>query len=226
MTHHNQSKQSGNVLWFILIAVGLLGALTMVITNSSKNSAQTGDVERNRIETSKVLRYAKNLENAVQQLIISGCSENEINFENTTDTNYENTDAPSDQSCDIFAVSGTGREWQTQTGQRFSGGEGLIVTGAITVQNIEENTRAELLALIPVSQGLCTQVNRDLGISTDAADITSDIASYTKFTGGFTNGSDIIGTIAGKAPALADNLTGCFIDDNGRYIAYHTLLAR
>ena len=42
-------NESGNALWFILIAIALLAALTVVVTRSSDTVEQSGDVERQRI---------------------------------------------------------------------------------------------------------------------------------------------------------------------------------
>lgn len=113
--------QSGNALWFILLAIALMGILTAVMTRSSGTDSDTGDYEQNQIAASEILRYAKSIENAVQTLIARGCSENTISFWHDSDGNgtengsddYYNADSPTDHSCHIFEPEGGGLTWNT-----------------------------------------------------------------------------------------------------------------
>src|SRR5262245_7145714 len=105
-------SQSGNALWFILIAIVLLGALTMLLTRSGSTSSQSGNVERLRITASQILRYAKGLESAVDQMKTRGVSENEISFQNsTTATNYTNATCTR-TDCKVFDVGGGGQDYK------------------------------------------------------------------------------------------------------------------
>lgn len=217
--------QSGNALWFILIAVVLLGILTVVLSRGSGNIDQSGNVEQERIKASKIVRYAKSIEAGIQQMLMNSCSENDISFKNSTDAGYTNPDTPDGSPCQVFQTSGAGLEWRAVSDRPFSSGERMIITSGIAVTGVENNARQELISLIPVARGLCLQINKDLGNSTDITDITSDISSYSKFTGIYT-GSDTIGNGAGKAPALTGKQAGCFIDDNEDNVFYQVLIAR
>ena len=114
---HNTER--GNALFFILIAVALLAALTMVISRSGSSVDQSGDFERNNIQASKVLRYAKSIETGIQDLLLRGCSENEISFwhdsdgdgDEDGDDDYYNANSPTDHSCHVFDTSGAGLTW-------------------------------------------------------------------------------------------------------------------
>lgn len=106
----------GSVLIFILLAVALLGALTVVLSRTSSNTEETGEQERMRVFVSQVLSYAANVKSAVDNLRARGCGENQISFwydsnsdgiENGTDT-YYNPNAPTDRSCHVFRQEGTG----------------------------------------------------------------------------------------------------------------------
>lgn len=104
-------NECGNALWFILVAIGLLGLLTVMMSRSSSTSNETGDYEQNVIVANEILSYAKNLENGVQSLLARGCSENEISFENAVVAGYSNPNSPTDKSCHVFDVNGAGMTW-------------------------------------------------------------------------------------------------------------------
>ena len=55
MTH-----QKGNALWFILVAISLLGLLTIMLSRSSSTSNETGSYEQNIIGANGILSYVKN----------------------------------------------------------------------------------------------------------------------------------------------------------------------
>lgn len=227
-----RSNQSGNVLWFILVAIVLLGAITLVVSRSGSNVEQSGDFEKQRIKATQLMRYTSAIEQAINKLqTINGCSENEISFENDTDTNYNNANSPGNNSCHIFEPEGAGLEWRALTDQTSTAfvGESLGFTGEVQILGIETdggaNANVEVLAFIPVSQSLCNHINARFSISTTASDITSDIDSLGRYTGSFNHTFDL-GGAAGEAPGITGEPTGCIIDDNGEYLFYHVLIAR
>ena len=73
-------NQSGNILLFILIAILLIGLLTVSLTRSSNQSNDTGDYEQNVIAANKLLAYTKSMQIATQTLLQRGCGENDISF--------------------------------------------------------------------------------------------------------------------------------------------------
>ena len=91
------------------MAVVLLGALTLLLSRSGSNVEQSGDFEQLRIKATQLMRYASSIEQGISKLqSLNNCSENEISFQNTTDTNYTNANSPADNSCHIFQSAGAG----------------------------------------------------------------------------------------------------------------------
>ena len=223
-------NESGNALWFILIAIALLAALTVVVTRSSDTVEQSGDVERQRIAGSDIMRYAATIEQAVEQMRLRGLSENEISFENSFVSGYANARCP-DNGCKVFNVEGGGINF-TSASSNVSASSWLF-TGADSVTGVGEDGTGEtssadneLLIMLPgISQALCGRINTELGISGIPQDTgNADVA--TKYVGTFPNGR-VIENMGGKK-------TGCFegdVDDNGAniggiYYFYHTLIQR
>ena len=188
--------QNGNAFLFILIAIALLGLLTVTMTRSGSNTDDTGNFEQNQIAANEILRYAKSIENAVQMLLSRGCSENVISFwhdsngDGTEDggDDYYNDDAPSNHSCHVFDAAGAGITYQepnekwldnsfpaallsagTYGEYRFQGGFSFIDI---------ETPRPELgMYLNFIKKDLCMQINRTLGVQNLASDTAEDTNS-------------------------------------------------
>lgn len=98
------TRESGNALFLILIAVGLFAALSYAITQSGRSGAGI-DKETIAIELAKVAQYGASIQSAVQRLkLINGCSDTEISFENNVTSYYTNPGAP--DSCKVFGPEG------------------------------------------------------------------------------------------------------------------------
>ncbi len=185
MNSHSSSSQNGNALWFILIGVALLGALTIILSRGGSSVDQSGDFERRSIEASRIMRTVKSYEVAIQQLLQLGCSENSISFwhdsnadgvEDNNDT-YFNPNSPADHSCHVFDVNGGGltytdpqEDWiddisptPQYSGEWFFNGT-TCVEGIGTGTNVNcnaSNQQQELLVFLPyIEYSLCVQLNR------------------------------------------------------------------
>lgn len=231
-----KQNQRGNVLWFILIAVVFVGLLTMVLTRSSSNVEQTGDREQNRIKSGQVLRYAKSIEAAVQDMRIKLISESDISFENDgTEIDYYNPNCEIND-CRVFDVGGAGLVYRDPPPGLNDGSE-WIFTGANNVGS-EDNpvgttssrSGNDLIMLMPnANKDFCIELNRQLNIES-SDDIPSDEGGIetTEFTGTYASALNIID--GDPSPFELDNQNaGCFIDqtaDPDVIYFYYVLLAR
>lgn len=228
-------SENGNALWFILIAIVLLGALTILLTRSGSNVSQSGDVEQQRIKASELLRYAKGIETAIDQMKMRGVSENSISFENgTTATDYTNAGC-STTDCKVFDSGGGGQSYKLPSGVN-DGSEWIFTaannvgTTAGPVGTTAARTGNDLIMLLPnVDSALCIQINRDLGVGT-AGTIPDDVGgtAVTAFTGTYPGSLNILdGDPA--AFELNGKSAGCYTDTapNPDVIYfYYVLIAR
>ena len=60
--------QNGNVLFYILIATALIGALSYAIANSTRGNSDQLTAERARLLASEIIEYAGTMEAGVTQL--------------------------------------------------------------------------------------------------------------------------------------------------------------
>ena len=132
-------NERGNVLWFILIAVALLGAITMVLSRGGSSVDQAGDIENRRVQSTQILRYTKSIEAAIQEMKLRGVSENDISFENAeTAVDYTNANCTV-TDCRLFDVGGAGLNYRDFPSA--NDGSEWIFTGANNV-----GTTLDLLA--------------------------------------------------------------------------------
>ena len=240
MRQKHKIKQSGNILLFILIAILLIGLLTISLTRSNNSTNETGSYEQQQIVISSFLRYAKTLQNGILQLMAAGCGENEISFENSVVTGYENTNAPSDNSCHLFESEGAGLSWQTPdvkiTNLPYAIYGDHSVHGVGTTDKPIVAGNADLIIVMPnIPASLCDAVNRQTGngittTPTDRGDSISD-GTERKFIGTFTADDDISGDPGNDIcpedgyTALCGVTTGCFQEAaGGEYNVFYSVL--
>lgn len=246
------NKQSGNILLFILIAILLIGLLTVSLTRSSNNTNDTGDFEQNTIIASQIMRYAKAIEASVTQLLARGCGENDISFENDIIAGYTNTfpSAPTTNECHVFEPEGGGQEFVNPSTSwldtSFSAGanygefhfpRGTCIYGVGDNYDLSGNGNCdinpvlneELIITLPyLKQSICESLNRQAGHNFATIPSEADSTLETnKFVGSYTGSSEV-----GNNPTLYGVATGCLqqapsgtYPDNA-YIFYHVLYAR
>ncbi len=238
-THNIISNQSGNALWFILLAVALFGILTATVSSNMSQVEQTGSKEQNRIKALALIRYAKEIEAGVQRMYLNGVSENDLDFVQMNAT-YNNPNCNSDE-CDVFAVSGGGV--QLRAPEDILGNAASSTDWQLTDDNrvyrlgCDEHSFdcTELLLLIKhIPTAICLEVNSALGIENPSGDAPQmiGIQEGAGFTGAYNAANSyILGgpNVTQEAPQLSGKSTGCFYEYGGgqnQYFFYQVLTER
>lgn len=236
------SSQKGNALWFILVAIVLIGLLTVVISRGGSSVDQSGDVEQLRVMAGRILRYAKSFETAIQNMSLQGISENEISFENgDTATDYTNSNCdtsadPNYPGCLVFGGSGAGLTYSAPPTNSNDGSEWIFTaannvgTTAGPVGTTSATFGNDLIMLLPnIKVSLCTQINRDLGVSnpSGAPPVDTTGIATTAFTGSYPGGGPVVLDGDPTPFELDRQSSGCFYDDaNSTYYFYAVILER
>ncbi|PCJ03242.1 MAG: hypothetical protein COB14_00480 [Alphaproteobacteria bacterium] len=233
-------NQSGNALWFILLAVALLAFLTGVISRNSSSVDQAGSVERARIKASSILNYAKSVEATVQQMLLSGVSENDLDFIEISAA-HDNTNCTSTE-CEIFHVGGGGIAYRTPAALLSDNTHTDIwhvsTENRVYLSGCEDaNNRCTELLLIAtnIPQSICLQINKIQGITNTGGDAPQiqDILEGTAFTGTYSTTVNTI-SIGGvnatnEAPEAQGKAAGCvyeFGSGQNIYTFYQVLIPR
>lgn len=167
----HDTSQNGNVLFYILIAVALLAALSFAISQGGRGNINTIGEERARLLAAEIIEYSSNIKNAVTQLKLRGCADNELSFENNFAGGYENTNAPGDNSCNIFNPAGGGivyRETDESVLDTSFSADGFyqqkVFLGGFRVVD-QGSDETELLLYMPfITDQICSALNEELGI--------------------------------------------------------------
>ena len=234
------NTQKGNALWFVIVAIGLLGLLTVMLSRTGSNTNETGSFERNVIQANEILSYAKNVENAVQALLARGCSENDISFWHDSDGNgtedasddYYNDNSPPDHSCHVFDVAGAGLTWQGPNERWLDSGESgsfnydsFIINGDNVIANLETSRDDLVILLNWLDQDICAAINNVLFSDQTITEDATDFSHSTTFSGSF-GGSSANLDLSTYAPHDGQS-TACFTSQaNGGFHFYHVLHVR
>ena len=234
-------KESGNVLWFVLLTIALLGMLTFVVSRNSSTVNQSGSAEQNRIRAAALLRYTKSIETAVQKMVLNdGISENDLDFV-ALGAAHDNPNC-NDSFCEVFHVEGGGVDYRRASNvlsdSNFSYSWHISTGNRVGSMGCDDNIPAckELLLLLQgVPEGICLQVNKILGIEnpSNALPQQSDVNHGSAYQGSFTNNptNEYIGgtNAVTQSPQVRGHQAGCVYEYGGgqnTVYYYHALLPR
>lgn len=213
--------QSGNVIIYVLIAVGLLAALAYVVANNSRGSGYASK-EQVSLSATEVLEFTNNLSNAVAQLRLRGCQESEVSFDNSVDAAiYDNVFAPVDGSCDVFGVNGGGLQYN----QTLS----FFLTGEYVISNVG-SSNPDLIVDVDVSKDVCQALNNSVDINNNGVEgpPSDALVGGGAFDGGFVAVSGANGRT--DDPQFSGKLSACRHDSGGGgasvFKYYRVLMAR
>ena len=229
MTHLDtiNKNERGSALWIILLAVALLGMLTVVIGRSSDSTEQTADTEQNRIFAADLMRFSASVAQTIDRMRMQGISENEISFEGPSElTGYTNPNC-SVNECKVFSRYGGGISYKSPNDTVTE--DEWLFTGRNEVGGVE-TSEPELVMMLEIPESLCNQIRNEIDHKGLVADkLRLDISE--KFTGNF-NTPNIRAFNDGPDNLAVEN--GCMqgnLDDSGgsisdKYFYYQTLIKR
>ena len=225
----------GNALFLILIAVALFAALSYAVTQSGRGGGSV-DRETAALSASQAVQFVSSLEQAVTRMkITSGCADTDFNFDDAALTGYNNTTAPSDESCDLFSAAGGGLTYQSPPAGLNDGSEWVFtgmtnVLGVGTDGETDPATHELIAMLFNVTPEACREINSRVGLGNTII-IDRNAIDETPFVGTYTNVDSIAGPTASttcSAQPLCGYYNACFQESNvgQRIVYYHVLLAR
>lgn len=217
-SHH--SRQQGSAIWFVLLAVALLAALTMTMTRSSDTIEQSGDAERARILASDLMRYTGGIQAAINKMLLQGVSESDLCFHAPEwGHNSYNGASCTNPANQIFGSEGGAVKFRT-----YDSASNWRIFGSHAVLDLETSA-PELIIEARVSAMLCREINNMLNIPNPANDAPADIIqNVTLFVGAFALATPD-NTIGNQATSLARKEVGCR-KDSGQYYFYQVLIKR
>tara|TARA_B100000686_G_scaffold311653_1_gene355509 strand:- start:5163 stop:5900 length:738 start_codon:yes stop_codon:yes gene_type:complete len=187
-----KNQQSGNVMFIILAAIGLIAVLTMSLSNSERASDNV-DSERINVQLQQILDYAGRMESAVNYMMVTnGCHLGQLDFDVPTLLNwdtagyYQNPNAPADRSCGVFRGKGGGLKYEVPPEMsEKQGATEYGVLGFFRVNDVGTDDKAEVFLHTLVPKEACLMLNNQQGVKNpsglppEIADLSPDILPYS-----------------------------------------------
>lgn len=229
---HN--SQSGNLFFYIFMAVILFGALSFVVAQSGRGSVQSMASEQARLNAIEIIDYSDALSKAVGTLRLRGTTLAQLRFSSTqlSAANYDPPN-PANARNEVFNADGAGIVYRAPPRQAittttpeydFIGNAGVRNVGT----SCAASTCSDLIMVVPdVNADVCRILNVLLNVHKRADDLpieaTFDATGFFKGSMAYT---DQIGDETDSA-ALDGKTAGCFQDSgDSTYYFYRVLWAQ
>jgi len=243
--------ERGNVLFLILIAVALFAALSYAVTQSSRSGGGDASRETSRIGSAQLTQYPAGVRTSLIRMIVGGADTTMLEFNPPNEfTNCTGAgDAPATFDLCVFHPQGGGATYVQAPGELMASGAAgtWLFSGDNEILNIGTNSggaasspaSADLIAYLPgIANGICAQINDELGIGTSNAETGIIFASVNQMVSTDNTNPDasnevedaidgdggVIGDVAGSV-SLAGQPFGCFTQ-GGQNVYYHVLIER
>lgn len=231
-----KDSERGNVLFYILIAVTLLAALSFAVTQGNRGGTAQLSAERARLLSTELIEFSDAMSSAVAQLRLRGIKSSELCFDhpNWGGSNYNHAGC-TDDLHKIFYPSGGGINWskaQEAAMDSASTPDDLWhIYGDNEIKDVGTTCGASscsdlILVVDELSLAVCQQINGLLNVTdSSAAPPTDTDMGETRYVGVF-GYSQTIGDEAGGT-GLAGKSSACFQRTaTSEYVFYKVLIAR
>lgn len=232
--HNKSDRESGNVLFLILIAVALFAALSYAVTQTSRSGGDDANEETNLISSAQLTQYPASVRTSIIRMIISdGVATDELEFNAPADfANCTNSGA----NC-VFHPAGGGATYvpapaEVVTGTTaqpwiFNGENEIYLIGTSgTANDTFTSSEADIIAFLPnVRTAICQKINEELGVNAGAipAETGIDVTTIMDDNPGGLCESGCGGTIGRDEASLDGQAYGCFSQGGANYY-YHVLI--
>jgi hypothetical protein len=183
--HLRPSKQRGNAMIYVLIALAMFGFLTMTLTRSN-NQADNQDIddEQATFYALELMEYATSAQAAVDMMLFSGSEIDDLDFVTPDDVAFNTTPPPNYHK--LFHPQGGGLNHQAQFNDAIQN------SGAASVWDVNNNINVEwtlsaqndvVLTAYFLTRQICEIINKEITGSTAIPITSSPHADYFLNTG-------------------------------------------
>lgn len=174
--------QRGNIMVYLLIAIALFGALTLILSRQNAQSdAQSTNDEQLTLNANDVIDYANGVQSVIDQMIISGTDLDELSFVNPTSAGFDTGSS----IHKVFHARGGGLSRAPANPRLFTGDDddpdpGWYLGRFNNVEWTPSSARDVILTAHQISQPICAGINKRLhgDAAIPALDGTGNIADY------------------------------------------------
>jgi hypothetical protein len=232
------NAEKGNVLFIILIAAALFGALSYAATQGMRSGGKDISKDQAGLYADEILDYSKSVEVAVQRMMARGVSENSLCFDIDQypggNNGFEHA-ACADTKNRVYHPNGGGISYKDINTDALDSANSANSTYALPyiqsgyqMVGIGQESVADLLVQVNfVMKDVCLAINNALGILNDSGDVfvESNTAASVIFKGIFA-AAPVADTLNDGGVGYEGKSVYCRKTSGGTYQFIHVLLAR
>lgn len=222
----HRPSESGSAIVLIFLAITMFAALSYVVFRDSRGGVSSLSADQARLTAQEILSYAEDTKKSVQTLRLRGCSDTQINLYSANGNAGvgDNAGAPTDDSCDVFSVSGGNINYQDIPSAALSSSAATTkwwFDGRVIVTNSGTTSPELIMWARQLKPEVCNALNQAIMGADSAAEVVS--THTTGFSGTYSAVADGVGNDSGSI--YASQSTGC-LQDGADYDFYAVLIAR
>jgi hypothetical protein len=219
MNRSHRHAESGNVIFYIFLAVALFGALSFAVSQSGRDSGDSAVLQQNRLRATEIIDYGDTVARGVGMIRLRGTTLATLSFSSAGTT--EN---------DVFGIDGGGINYRVPSSEvTTTGTENYQILTGNAVQGVGTTCTAPscaelLLVLGKVKPAICTAIDQLAGIN--PPDFTPPVDSAIDLAHPYT-GTMAYGAKIGDEPssiALNAQMYGCLQNDTDHAYYYYRVL--
>jgi hypothetical protein len=222
------TPQSGNIFFFVLLAIVLIGLVTAALRQGSNDASI--DNENLTVKTSQVRQYAAELERGVSFVLQNNISEVDIRFAHP-DASSDYGSIATDPTHQVFDKTGGGVEYRAAP-SGINDGSAWEFYGANALPQVGSDS-AELIAVLPnVTTAFCAKINDQVGYTAQPTDTGGAQTNclYSGTTVRFGDTTQFVGvpnTVNAATFSVKPSVEGCVsCVADGKLHYYRVLMAR
>jgi hypothetical protein len=245
----SRRSESGNILFLVLVAVILFGALTYAVSGATRVNGSNGGISdtNNEIHASQIIQYATYIQSTIERMHVNGTQDTDFCFDSQAWGNADyNSAACSKPENQVFSAAGGGVLVEKPT-PGINDGSPWYIAADVCVPGIgiyqgddcnadNDSSDEDIVMFLPnVSKQICIEINNKLGIQNPGGNPPKAGGNLwntgmPKFIGAFADGTVINSGGSGDLSILRRQPYGC-VEGNGTppagtYHYYHVLLGR
>jgi hypothetical protein len=193
-----QNPQSGSIFFWIFAMIFLFGALSFAMIQSGRQGASNLSAEKAKLAATEILEYADKVRGGYKKLLIDGVPDWKISAQMEREAYHTDgslfllgNDDCTDDSCKIFKSSGGGVSERSfpeygvadptwQAGWTHPGTIDFVIA---QVDGVGSSTSDIIMRLPQTNMGICTEVNKMMGLGTDPIAQDGDGGTFYDLTG-------------------------------------------